>query len=538
MYKPTDRQMPLLGTDVHLAAPARARLQRSWAPGFRKNIIPVLLAQEPLFEGLYGETGRPNWSVARMLGVMVLQEMFDLSDQDALDSLSFDARWQHALELDGSNAYLSRRSLVAFRSRLVAHDPEMTRMREVFQAIGKQAISDLDISVRQQRIDSTHVVSNIRSRGLLDLFKQTLLVFLRHLKAEHSDRFKMLPEALCTWFSARTEANGDAWDGVGSKPQDLQQLAVWIHSIQTSFSEDEAVRDCEPYGVLVRLFQEHCVVEPPGDDDPEPDGEPSIRIKKKSDKPGLSLQSAHDPDAGFSPQKGVGYSAQIVETCGNGEKPEIITTFEVHSAGMRDFGQTAPAVERLEKAGLKPAELIGDSHYVSGGLILSLKKREIELLAPAGRGQLRRDLVGRDQFKFDEAGELTACPMGHAPVGHVRRTSSSDRKEKMHAQLDESKCGDCPLQGRCVARRPNSGKGRWRIDIEADLRARDQNLADQQTDEWRRRYRIRSGIEATNSELKRRHGLGVLRVRRLPRVKLAVVNKLMACNVKRWLAAA
>ena len=45
------------------------------------------------------------------------------------------------------------------------------------------------------------------------------------------------------------------------------------------------------------------------------------------------------------------------------------------------------------------------------------------------------------------------------------------------------------------------------------------------TEEWRKRYAIRAGIEGTNSELKRTHGLGRLRVRGGRRVRLAVYLK-------------
>ena len=51
------------------------------------------------------------------------------------------------------------------------------------------------------------------------------------------------------------------------------------------------------------------------------------------------------------------------------------------------------------------------------------------------------------------------------------------------------------------------------------------------TEEWRKRYDIRAGIEGTNSELKRAHGLGRLRVR------LAVYLKALACNFKRMVHA-
>ena len=55
--------------------------------------------------------------------------------------------------------------------------------------------------------------------------------------------------------------------------------------------------------------------------------------------------------------------------------------------------------------------------------------------------------------------------------------------------------------------------------------------------QWRKRYGLRAGIEGTNSELKRRHGLGRLRVRGGERVRLAVYLKALACNVKRMVRA-
>jgi hypothetical protein len=59
-------------------------------------------------------------------------------------------------------------------------------------------------------------------------------------------------------------------------------------------------------------------------------------------------------------------------------------------------------------------------------------------------------------------------------------------------------------------------------------------LRDQATPEFKEQHKIRSGIEATNSELKRCHGFGKLRVRGRPRVTLAVHLKVLALNVKRY----
>ena len=55
--------------------------------------------------------------------------------------------------------------------------------------------------------------------------------------------------------------------------------------------------------------------------------------------------------------------------------------------------------------------------------------------------------------------------------------------------------------------------------------------------QWRKRYGLRGGIEGTNSELRRRLGLGRLRVRGGEKVRLVVYLKALACNVKRMVRA-
>jgi hypothetical protein len=76
--------------------------------------------------------------------------------------------------------------------------------------------------------------------------------------------------------------------------------------------------------------------------------------------------------------------------------------------------------------------------------------------------------------------------------------------------------------------------GDFRLEITPEIRRRDHMYSIQKTAEWKYRYKIRSGIEATNSELKRSHGIGKLRVRRAAKVCFAVACKVIACNIKRW----
>ncbi|MBN2340000.1 MAG: transposase [Deltaproteobacteria bacterium] len=132
MFKPTDRQRTIFEVENKLPRNVQERLRSSWSEGFQARVLPILLDAEHMFSALYNNAkGRPNWSIARMLGICVLQEIFDLDDQKALDCLAFDIRWQHSLGITPEESYLSRRSLVDFRSRLVSYDPKMKMVRAV-----------------------------------------------------------------------------------------------------------------------------------------------------------------------------------------------------------------------------------------------------------------------------------------------------------------------------------------------------------------------------------------------------------------------
>ena len=140
MYKRTSPQQKLFGIEAQVSPSLRSRFESSWARLFKLEVLTILCRKEDDYAMLYGKTGRPNFSVARLLGLCLLQEWNDLSDQEALDTFSFDMRWRYALDVSDEEDYLSRRSLVEFRRRLAAKDPEMKLVRTVFDSIRDSAL--------------------------------------------------------------------------------------------------------------------------------------------------------------------------------------------------------------------------------------------------------------------------------------------------------------------------------------------------------------------------------------------------------------
>ncbi len=535
MYKKTDPQQSLFGVETQLSASLKARLKNSWAELFCVEILPILLKSEDHFSILYGTTGRPNFSVARMLGLCLLQELYNLSDQQALDTFGFDIRWRYALDASDDDGYLSRRSLVEFRRRLAAKDPDMKIVRSIFDKISKTAIKQLGISTSNQRVDSTHIVSNICTRGRLDLFAKTMDLFIKSLDQK---RFSQIPKHIQKWH----QREPDGWFGLGQvqRKENLEKLATYLDKLIVIFKNDQQVTATEAYQLLVRLFQEQCEIS----NDPRADAAKrkprQIKVKKKTK--GQTLQSPHDPDASYG-HKGKGYSAHITETCNNPGKNEIITDYEVHGAARSDMGKAPDIVDRLEAGGLKPEKLFADGGYPSVPSALKVIKRNVEFMTPVNRGRIPDEVIGRDQFKFNPDGLVVKCPMGHRPLDHRMLSHNNKKGRCLHAIFDGDICRKCSILGNCPVRAPNhrvrgckpeDTAGNFRLEITAELRLRDQMYSNQQTTEWKQQYRIRSGIEATMSELKRRHGMGKLRVRRAAKVRFAVACKVIACNIKRW----
>ena len=539
MYKPTNRQVSLFNVQSGLSESLKQRLKGSWADQFQGKVLPILLESEEQFSVLYSDnTGRPNWSIARLLGICILQEMHDMDDQTVLDSVSFDIRFQHALGLTSEDAYLSRRSLVEFRSRLAQKDAKMSLMRSIFEKIGEAAIKELKISPREQRLDSTLVQSNIMTRGRVELFAKTLSNFLKTLT---SKQLSKLNKRIVEWHTKPEKS----WFGKttpSKRKKELSTLASWLCEAKETFKGSEEIASSEAYAVLVRLLEEHCEVAPKKDkkgNGNNGDGgadEPKVTVRKRAKNPGTSLQSPYDPDAGCG-YKGPGYSVQIAETCKN-NACEIITDFDVTSAGENDFGKASQVLCRLQKQNCQPKTLYADGGYASGQEIVNCESMGTRLHTPLKVSRLPDNMIGRDKFKFDkQTGLCISCPRGHAPMRHGQHTTYRNRPTTLHAFFRRQTCESCDLLGRCLVRAHGGGnrKRSYRIEIEPYIIARDMALAKQKQDDWHNQYSIRSGIEASASELKRKHGMGKLRVRRLPRVKMAVSFKITACNVKRWL---
>ncbi len=431
----------------NLVPPAKQRrLQASWAETFRAHALPLI--DEEQFASLYcDDNGRPNQPVATVLGVLLLKEMFALTDAEALEQLEFSLLWQHALELTPDEAHLAQKTrtnnvltLHNFRARLLAHD----RGRQAFEATTDGIFQALGTKVTRQRLDSTHVLSNIAVLSRLGLLCETLRHFLKTLAAEHPRLYGRVPKRLRERYlkeDGNATAYQDAPSGTGKRR--LPVCARDLYRLHQLFA-GTAAEGLESYALLQRLLAEQCEVvaakqRPSTEDDDAGEGGVPVALKAPEKVGSDSLQSPYDAEATYHGRKGKGYEVQIAETCVEADDDPTdddptdtvnrITHVAVTDACVSDEHATMPVLEALEERGQRPDELVADTAFGSGDNAMAAERFGTELVSPVKGPQIdveeRPETVTEADFLVEaRIRDPAICPAGYLARGkrRVRRS--------------------------------------------------------------------------------------------------------------------
>ena len=90
------QQLSFLDSFSGLTAREQKALENSWAKVFAEEIFPEI--DEQRFSVLYSnKASRPNTPVNVIIGALIIKELFDLSDDEMVENLMLDPRYQYAL---------------------------------------------------------------------------------------------------------------------------------------------------------------------------------------------------------------------------------------------------------------------------------------------------------------------------------------------------------------------------------------------------------------------------------------------------------
>jgi len=505
---------------------ARRRVETQWYGVFRHVILDAL--DRPvvaLATHFCPDNGTPTKELYSMAGLLLIKEFMGWTAEQAADAYMFHAAVQYALNLEPSGQEMCRRTIQRYEKLFVDDEIAAVVMSEVTARLR----DELDVRVERQRLDSTHVFSNMATFARTRLMGVTIKRFLTQVKRHDALAYAALPPALRERYEP---SQGQLFGYANTKEARRrlrQEVAEDMCYLVERFAADPTMRGRKTYKDLVRVFEQQCEVkrekvEVEGEDP----GPPSVTVRDKTG--GDVIQNPSDPEATLDGHKGPGYKVQLSETCSPDNPVQLIVAAIPQTAVEADGPSLEPVVEALEDEGATPKELLADGAYGSDENAQTCADRGIALVSPASSGVPKDTEPKADrlaEFELDpETGEVSRCPAGHAPL----HSSYDAKKETVHLSMAGAVCESCPDRATCPVQRRRKRyvahftRKRWRL----SLRRRNE-----QTDEFGHRYRLRGGIESTNSGLKRRVGLGRLRVRGAARVFHAIRMKCAGWNILR-----
>lgn len=553
-YLEDPRQTELFDVFADILSPvAYRRLTSGWQHLFRCAILKLMPAGK-LAEHFDPAMGRPTKELYSMAGLLFIMEFRNLTHEEAADAYMFAVDVQYALNLQPENQSLCRRTIERYIK--LFRDDDMAQA--IMHDVTAELVQRLELDVSKQRLDSTHIESNMAKFGRMKLMATTIRRFLMQVKRHDEGSYNAVKKSIRERYEA-SDQSIFGWkslddDGVNALRQSIaEDLAYLVERYRRNKEHNSR----STYLMLVKVFEQQCEVI-----------DEKVAVKKKTG--GNIICNPSDPDATFDGHKGSGYQVQLSETYSAENSVQLIIAALPETACESDSRAIAKLIEHFDEHGHRPGTLLADTAYGSDENFMACARNSsrswfgpshdegtvnpvIELISPtsgqekdatqATPGSSEQDSTAA---KACAAEKLRSAPLltildfvydhqsnrfTHCPAGLELHRAHYREYEDQHLLLMlNSTCGKCRLKGRCpISRDPMLCQLRLNG---KDLRLA-QRRAAERTDDFRTTYRMRGGIEATNSMLKRVTGLDRLRVRGRPAVFSSILLKVAGWNLLR-----
>lgn len=489
-------------------------LENSWAKTFSEDIFPSI-NEEP-FRVLYsGSASRPNTPVNICVGALIIKELFGISDDEVVENLMLDPRYQYALHTTSCKEQpISDKTLSRFRKRCYDHESVygVDLLHDCITDLGGKIAKMMDISPRIKRMDSMMIAANIRKLSRAELLYTCVAKLVIYLHKNSRDE---LIKGFEHYYDPN-DYNKTFYYNNGSGME--EQLKTMLEDADKLLSAcGSEYDDVTEYQLLVRCLSEQTVVE-----------ESVRRLRTKEDGGFHSgiLQNPSDPDATFRSKSGKehqGYAANLEESVGS--SGTVITDYQYEQNNYSDSQFLKDSLKRAEIQE-ETTTLITDGAYSGKENHDLAVEKNIRLVNTDLSGKPVDDILA--DFVFNEAGtKVLSCPAGYTPksCGYT-----GGKSKQFHVSFMRDQCAECPNKDRCKAK-IHQRVSSVTVSVKAHERAKQQRFMG--TEEFRNLFKLRNGVETVPSMLRRLYHADRMPVRGLLKGKFFFGCKIGALNFKK-----
>jgi len=499
---------------------------------FAQIVYPALAAARDALEKCYcADNGRVAVEPVLMLGVSLLQYLDGLPDRQAVEMLRYHAGWSFALNRQLGDELFHPTTLVNFRQRLIEHEQSALGFQTILDALAEAGLVSRQ---SRQRLDSTQMFGLVSRMSRLDCVRESLRLALQELEAsvEPEARPEFWLELWERYVESQTDYRASS-EVLGRKlveaGTDTARLLAWAR-----VQAPDPLAWGSQLALLARVFQEQF----------EMSGTAAV-LKNKTELRSDRVQNPHDPEAtyavkgeGTKKKEHVGYKIQVAETVTQAElvpgepTQNFLTGIVTHAAQQSDVAGAAQMEAEQAAMGLdKPPVQYVDGAYVSAEKLAAAQAEGRSLIGPAAAAPHNNG--GRyttEDFTIAVEQRRAICPAGQENTQCSRLEEHATGKATYRFEWS-THCADCPLRERCVG----PGQPQRSVVVGEHHSALQARRREQKTEAFAQQMKHRNGIEGTQSELVRAHGIRRARYRGLAKARLQNYFAGAACNVKRWI---
>ncbi len=512
----TSQQLNVFDAIYQLTEREQKRLKNSWAEKFGHEVFPLI--NEERFSVLYSNNPatRPNNPVNVYVGLLMLRELFDQTDEEALDSLMFDVRYQYALHTTSLKEQpVSKNSLTNFRTAVYRYNEEngVDLIQQEVESHAEEFTKLLNIKDRTVRMDSMMISSSCKKLSRLEIIYSCVSRLIVEINKEDAS---LLSEKFKVYL--KEEHRNDTIYRCKDKDLDSKMKLLTADAIELfSLCRGTSLEPSDDYQLLARMLGEQTLI-----------SEGICELKPSKEISPESLQNPTDPDATYRRKANknyIGYTANFAESFD--EQHRIITHYDLQP---NTYSDQKFSDDYLEKQGKQDEELrvLVDGAYYSEEISKNAEKNNIKMIPTnlVGRNP-SSEKTGYEQFDIDESNHIVnACPMHHAP------TDSKFKKQVYRAHFSKKLCTNCPHRPHCPV---SEQKKQFLFEVSETKLHCSMLRAEMGTAEYKEIASKRAGVEGIPSILRRKHDVDHLPVRGRVRSKVWFGFKIDAINTKRFI---
>ncbi len=443
--------------------------------------------------GIYADSrlGQPPVPPAKLALATILQAYTGTSDEEAIEAMVMDRRWQLVLGcLDAEEAPFSKSTLVAFRKRLIEHEMDRRLVERTVEVAARRR--SFGHKALRAALDSSPLWGACRVEDTYNLLghalKKALGVICRQqgrglTEVAEEAGAPLVAQAMTTSSSLKAALDCD-WDEPEERTLALVRVLEALDAVESYLISEGSTREKEGETVgqspppseseagidLARRVREQDVLE-------EEDGGPPVLRRGVARE---RLVSVEDPQMRHGRKsrsvRFSGYKRHVLRDLDTG----LVRAVGVTPANAPEASVTeAIAQDLAHQPDAELKELHIDRAYLSSELVRE-RPPQLEVYCKAWRVR-NGERFPKTEFALDWERGLMRCPAGivmpFEPGAVVRFPKKS--------------CAACPLRERCT----KSTTGGRSVSVHPDERLLSELRERQSTPEGRKKLRERVGVE-------------------------------------------